>query len=420
MQKFGYLFDLIDSLEPSRAKIFLRKTHKHTPFLYSYTHAILGWARVLVYLVPGLQHTLAFIGRLYRFLSFQMLDLCDQLHKKAHKFWAVIISVVLFDEIKRLTSMEISDPSAVDHVQRVLKSRLTFFCSRIFDDPKVDLSKNDLTLDFATVTLCLAMVVNRVQELSFCLPQNYRTCQPPVPGLLIHVPDTPLGLPACLLRRFDSGGHCYENEQTDHCCCGWVSDSTPSGFLSLFGHSARSFGRYIHSGPHKIIFIEREINFDTLPIMDTVFGGPLVDHLSPDKSKVIFGVVLSLRLQDLFSSMSYIIENLIKGELPKVLLDCLATYCRAHFFAHILRSAVALYSEFLNSREQGELEALEAESYQILVLRFLNWVGNRKDPDDQNFCHGVSGILEKGIQHMAKSLYSDMFSTEDDSSDELK
>lgn len=416
MQKFGYLFDLIDSLEPLGAKFLLRKTHKHTPFLYSYTHAILGWVRVLVYLVPGLQHALAFIRRLYRSLSFRMLDLCDQLHKKAHKFWAVIISVVLFDEIKRLTSMEISDPSAVDHVQLVLKSRLTFFCSRIFDESKVDLSKDDSTFG-------LAMVVNRVQELSFCLPQNYRTCLPSVPGLFIHVPDTPLGLPACLLRRFDSGGHCYENEQTDHCCCGWASDSTPSGFLSLFGHSARSFGRYIHSGPHKIIFTEREIILDTLHIMDTVFGGPWVNHLSLYKSKVIFGVALSVRLRELFSSMSYIIENYIKEEFPKDILDCLAKYFRAHFFAHILRSAVALYSEFLNSREQGELEELEVDSYQMLVLRVYNWMGNRKDPKDENFRRGVFGIVDKGIQQLAtmtKSPDTDISSTADDSSDELE
>lgn len=409
MQKFGYLFDLIDSLEPFRPRFILRKIHKHAPFLYPYTHAIVGWVRVLVYLVPGLQHALAFIGRIYRISSFCMLDLCDQLHKLAPKFWAVIISVVVFDEIKRLTSMEISDPSAVDHVQLVLKSRLTVFCSRVFDESKVDLSKDDSNLGFASV-------VNRVQELSFCLPQNYRTCLPPASGLFIPVLDTTLGLPACLLRRFDSGGHCYENEQTDHCCCGWVSDSTPSGFLSLFGRSARSFGRYIHSGPHKIIFIEREIIFDTLHTVDTVFGGPWVDHVSPDKSKVIFGAALSVRFRELFSSMRYIIQNHIKVEIPKDRLDCLATYCRAHFFAHILRSAVALYSEFLNSREQGELEELKAESCEILVLRFYKWMGNRKEPEDENFYRGVFGILLNGLQHVAtmtKSPDTAMSSTDD-------
>ena len=209
---------------------------------------IVRWVRLLVFLIPKLQHDLALFKSLYRYNCSYLLDDCDQAHMSPHKHRAVMIVVLTYYEIKRLMESETSDRAVADHLLLALKDRLKIFCSRIFD---FDESK-DFTRDREHILA--AKMVDYMPELSSCLPPHYRGRSWGSDLLLKY--DIPLDssavlleLPSCLLRRSDSSECCYDNAQTDNCCCGWAFDSAPSGLLSFFGHSANSFARYVHSKP---------------------------------------------------------------------------------------------------------------------------------------------------------------------------
>ena len=245
-EKFGCLFNLIDYLEPSRAK-FLRLNTLETlePLFnfYIYTHSNVRWKRMFGYLSPEQDRELAFIEKVYRYLCYSVLYFCDQLHTSSRlDTSAVITGVLVFDEMKHMTKMEKLDPSAVDHVRLALETRLKVLCSQIFNfderKPKKDIPS------------CLTMIINRVPELSSCLSpacRNYAdTMEKPLRGFLpFDLPDTPLDLPACLLRHSDGSGSYHDERQTESCCCGWAYDSPPSFFLRL--RSFRTVFRALHS-----------------------------------------------------------------------------------------------------------------------------------------------------------------------------
>ena len=83
----GYLAGLTDLLELLRPKGYLRTVGLINNYIHTYslTHSILRWKRVLVYLVPGLQHVLALIERLYRYACLCMFEIFDGMHKWPHK-----------------------------------------------------------------------------------------------------------------------------------------------------------------------------------------------------------------------------------------------------------------------------------------------------------------------------------------------
>ena len=149
-------------------------------------------------------------------------------------------------EIKRLMETEILDPAGAEHLQLALKDRLKIFCSQIFgSDESKEVTGN-------RGYILAARMVDSVPELSSCLPPHYRgrswgsdlllEYDMPLDPSVVH-----LELPSCLLRRSESSECYYDNAQTDSCCCGWTFDSAPLGLINFFGHSATSFGRYVHS-----------------------------------------------------------------------------------------------------------------------------------------------------------------------------
>ena len=232
-------------------------------------HNIVHWLRLLVFLVPKLQHDLAFFKSLYRYNCSNLFDDCDQAHMSPNKDRAVIIVVLTFYEIKRLMETDILDLAVADHLLLALKNRLKIFCSRIFD---FDESKG-FTRDRGQILA--AKMVDCVPELSSCLPPHYRgrswgSDSLPKDDKPLHSSTVPPELPSCLLRRFDSSECCYDNAQTDSCCCGWTFDSAPSGLLSFFRHSAKSFARYVHSKPREGGFDEGGISFNLYQAVKTV------------------------------------------------------------------------------------------------------------------------------------------------------
>ena len=368
---------------------------------YVYTHSILRWKTVLIYLVPGLQRVCAFIARLYKYSCLEVLRLCDRTHEYRNKYVAAFIVVLVFDEFQHLTEIEESDPSAVEHVQLALKNRLKVFCSQIYHSDyykansfkKVNRSKNN-------VLRLLAMHVNCVPGLSFCLPPYYRK---EMPNAFPHCyPFTNLDLPACLLRRSDSSGYQYGNGQTNSCCCGWAFDSTPSGFLGLFDHSAESFARYFHSEPQKIRIEGVEIDFDARQAIEMVFGGSGTDNLSLWKKMLVFRGTLSDLLERLFLAIDGVTEKLeveVETTIPEDRLDRMAGNCRPQLFTHILRWAVSEYHEFCDSIKKDDTDT--EKTFEILH-RFSLLESKRKDSKRDDFFWGVlviwySSVLAEGI-----------------------
>ncbi len=242
MQKFAELFDLRHPLEPLGPRMCMETVFD----LSTEIHNIVRWVRLLVFWIPKLQHDLVFFKCLYSYNCSYILDDCDQAHMSPHKDRAVMIVVLTFYEIKRLMETETLDLAVADHLLLALKDRLKIFCSRIFD---FDESK-EVTRDRGRILA--AKMVDCVPELSSCLPPHYRGRSWGSALLLKY--DKPLDsstvpseLPSCLLRRSNISECCYNKAQTDNCCCGWTFDSAPSGLLSFFGHSAKSFARYSYS-----------------------------------------------------------------------------------------------------------------------------------------------------------------------------
>ena len=379
---FIYLFDVTDLLEQNRARILYQgQSAVNPPCLYSYTHSIVRWKRTLVYLVPGLHRVLAFFERLYKRSCRALFAFSDQSHNYPNKFVAALVAVIIIEELQ-VTNIEKSDLSAVKHVQRALKSRLQVFCSRIYNY-KVDSIKEAKRSENKHLRF-LAMQANMIRGLSFCLPSSYQRV---LPRFLPERPQfTNLDLPACLLRRFDGGDYHYDNGQTKSCCCGWAFDSTPSGFLRLFDHSARSFARYVHSKPQKIRTKEGEIDFDARQAMNIVFGGPSTDSLM---KKVVFRGALTFLFQRLFLTIDLVRQKLeAEMTISENILDDLARGFRPQCFICILRWAVVEYHKFWDSIK----DETDAEVSVEHLRRFNIWERKWNDSEAERFVSDVLAI----------------------------
>ncbi len=384
----------------SRAKLHSKRTDGSDLSIYTYTQSIVRWKRVLVYLAPKLQHVLAFVERLYRCLCLRMLSSCDLVHRWPDKAEALLFVGVLYHEIKQLTEMETLNLSAVNHLQLALQNLLKVFCLRIFDfdkSRKVELSKA-LNLPDGMDIFCGEMVLDCLPELSGYLPLRYHggssTWKIGKRHLLLgHPPATPLDLPACLLRRSRSSESYYNKSQTNNCCCGWTFDSTPSSFLGFFGHSAPSFARYVHSGPHKISLENLEFPFDFRRAMNTVFGGPGIDDSNLRKRMKIFGGAVSFWLGISFRPISHMrkdvnIEATVK--IPEGTVDHLANNIRPHVFAHILMLAVTTCHDFLDSERKGESNS---KGFASLSKQFYVMLCNSQGSRLGDFVDALKGIV---------------------------
>ena len=417
LQKFVYLFDFMRFFEQYRSNFFLSESNGTRLWFYAFSHSIIRWKRVLLFLAPGLKRVLDLIEKLHKYLCLWVFEYCDQLHRLTDKFEAVMVCVTIFDEIKHhqsehhQMSMEILDSSARDHVQLLLKSRLKVFCSRVydFDESKLNLSK----INKSEADIKVAMVIARVPELSSYLPRRY---QDPVLYwdaefqrlLSIEKPST-AQLPACLLPRLDS------SDYPDSCCCGRASDSAPPGFLSLFGHSARSFADFVHSGPQKISLREVEKDFNACQALNNVFGGQGIDSSSLNKRMVVFEEALYFSLQQVFG-MLYLLTQRWEIDLEKMFstdkVDPAVEYFRSRVFARILHWAVKLYHAIWSWNKKCETSAEPS----------LELPGPNMLPTDQ--LHGFKIDYSSGMEQMFEDFLAEsdelgLSSTKDGSSDEL-
>ena len=423
LQKFVYLFDFMRFFEQYRSNFFLfnpNGTRLWTRlWFYAFSHSIIRWERVLLFLAPGLKRVLDLIEKLHKYLCLWVFEYCDQLHRRTDKFEAVMVCVTIFDEIKhhqfehRQMSMEILDSSARDHVQLLLKSRLKVFCSRVydFDESKLNLSK----IDKSEAKIKVAMMIARMPELSSCLPRRYQDTiwywDAEFRRLLSIKKPSTAQLPACLLPRLDS------SDYRDSCCCGRAFDSAPPGFLSLFGHSARSFADFVHSGPQKISLREVEKDFDARQALNSVFGEQGIDSSSLNKRMIVFEKALYFSLQQVFAII-YFWTKYWEIDLEKMFstdkIDPAVEYFRFRVFARILYWAVKMYHAIWSSDKMCETSAepsLELPGPDILPTDQLN--GFKFD-----YSSGTEQMFEDFLD-MAESDELGLSFTEDGSSDEL-
>lgn len=243
-------------------------------------------------------------------------------------------------------------------------------------------------------------MISRVSELAFCLPPTFRDYANDIARhrqdfIPYFVPATPLNLSAYLQRRSDSNDNYCDDRQIDTCCCGWAFDSTPLEFPSLFGHSARSFTHYVHSGPQKLRLEGEDVAFDTRQAMNAVFGGPWSDNSSLRKSMIVFASILSVLFGKLFEMVDYVTQDLMDPEMTgtKDRLDRMAKRCRPQFFAHLLRSVLVMYHEFWNLDRESETDA---ENSGELWHQVYLWALKRPDSGRVDFEFGLLDILYRG------------------------
>ena len=405
--KYDYLFDLMDTLEPLRPRTFLKmidgNTISHILWLCSCVQTIIRWKRVFAFMIPGFQHQLALLERLYRVICSILFRECDIVHKSPRKGRAVMIIAFTIDEIKHLAQRQKLNPSVVDHLQLALQNRLKVFCHRFFDfdgSKKIDDSRE-------WDALKVAMMVERVHGLSWCLPPRYHGCSPSLwdtrlLNFLTELPPvTPLDLPACLLRRFDSSVYCYDNSDIGVCRCGWTFDSIPCGFLEFFGYSARSFARFIHSGPQE----------NTRQTLNAVLRGPWTEDIGLRKVMVVFRVILSFWLRQTFRVINQVIGH---SEIDITTIDHMAKNFRPQVLAHILRSTVSMYHDFWKSEEEANIDIYKT------YINILWWAWGTDGTED--FRSSLVEILAESNQEAELSVSddTDMSSNKDGTSDGLE
>ena len=392
-QNYKYLFDLMESLEPLRSRIFLKildsNEDTHALYSYSYTSSIVRWKRVLVYMVPELQHVLALLERFHRYKCSQVLRYCDLVHTSPHKDRAVMMVVLILEEIRHFTGTEILDSSVVNHLQLALQNRLKVFCHRLFDFD----GSRQIENSREWYKLCVAAMVDRAQGLLWCLPRRYYGCSWVVfkampDSLSVRPPVTPLDLPACLLRRSDSSLYCYDNTEIDVCCCGWTFDGISSGFLELLSYTAPSFARFIHSKPQK----------GTRQALNTVLRGPYTETLSLRRRMLVFGGALSFLLWHSFQVINHVTKTLESNRILERFEgkhDRLAKSFRPRVLAHILRSAVSMYHDFWSFEGEGNMNV---KSIDRTYVNFVRWAGNKKVCEIQDFCSNLAKVQLRSVE----------------------
>lgn len=273
MKTFGFLFELVDSLEPQRLTGFWRTSHKSKkltePDLFMYTHSIIRFKDILLYFVPGLRDVLPMVEWTFKTSAHIVLLLCDHAHKVPHRSAFICVTALVLDEIKHLKGTQTVDPSLLDHVQAMLECRLTVFCARTFDFNGSGKLKHNSEQK-------LAAAVTDYVGASICLPPHYRGRSSELRyrirvSKLPYFRKTNPEPPACLLNRSASIRCDLETPHIHKCCCGWILDSIPPGVLAFSGYSVESFAHDIGTGHCTVNFAGIKKVLETSSFI-TVFG----------------------------------------------------------------------------------------------------------------------------------------------------
>jgi hypothetical protein len=376
MRKPGYLLGLMDSLEPFRLRMTL-KTHKmkfgrldffNVLQLYTYSHSIIRFKELLLYLDPELLNILLIFELLYRLACLDMFNYCDSAHKSPSRIEAIILMIYVFDELRGLKEMPTLDPSIAEHLQLALKSRLKVLCAPIFHSDDSKALRWKLAYPVVTVN------IDYIKELSSFLPPHYSGCSSFLwadlrDEVLPHLTAINMDSSSCLLRRPNSIERHHDAPQTDNCCCGWTVDSIPSSVLAFFSYSTESFARHF--------FARRQSRFNARELMNTVFGPPSKTNVSLRKKIAIFREALYWTLRKTFH-MSRILNLHPTVVLPENQLAAQAKGHRQMLLVIILEEAVAINHDFWISRgpNKEEDKTEDTKSTHKLIFDFMEWKEN--------------------------------------------
>ena len=329
----------------------------------------------------------------------------------------VIIAIVLY-EIENPTEIETPDPSVSGHLKLVLQSRLKIFCSQISNFGTAE--KLDLFRKPSNVIV--AMMLSRVEELSFYVPKDYDILiafwelneEHFIP---IEPPSKPGDQPACLLRRLVGSECCNISAETDSCCCGWISDSIPSSLLKFFGHSVRSFASFINSDSRETRLEDVDIS-NSRQALNTIFKGIGEDSSSLRNAMMVFGGALLAGFLFLVDSIDRLTSE---GGIIVWVTCCndqvvhLAEKLRQQLFTCILPPAVTMYHDYWNSQRRGETHARTTNE---LFFEFYSCAHERPDFEAEVVTDEVAQIIEEDLVQRYRAKRSKLLVLDYDMSSE--
>ncbi len=382
-QKYGYLRELMDTLEPLRLRAHLSSM---TTNFYTYAHSIVRWKEAILYIVPEMGRVIAFFERLFRDTYLNVCKLCDHMFKSARKESALIWTARILDEVQYLrgSGLPEREPLLAESIIPALESRLKVLCAQLFDfdPPKKSISK--------LRNQELAMLPHYQKTTSSFLPQHYCPFQSsPYIYWAVREELPPRGTtiqwdsPPCLLSRANSNKSGYDTLQTDHCgyiCfCGWMFDSLPSGLLSFFNQSAQSFAHHFHAKEWTIGFAGEKPAFEAHHILHAMFNPTYIKQIisqegmaivNLQKKMLIFRQALKVSLRHLIMGIRSVKQLSTTKQLSEAQLQVQVEGYRQVMLFNILRSAVFIYYAFIESDGRTETGA---ESVHDLIVDFIRW-----------------------------------------------
>ena len=386
-QKFGYLQELMDTLEPLRLRARLYRREMLEVSFYTYAHSIVRWKEAILYMVPEMERVIAFFESRFRYHYLNVCKLCDHMYKSAQKGLALIWTVLILDEVQYLRGSEILEPEPLlaESTIPALESRLKVLCTQIFDfDPPEKPTRELKNQD-------LAMFLDHQTTASSFLPSHYHSPQSSIIYIIRTVrnelppPGTTVqwDSPPCLLSRANGNTSGYDTLQMDHCgdicCCGWMFDSLPSGLLSFFDLSAKSFAHHFHAKEWTVDFAGEKPAFEAHHIMHVMFDSTDVEQMILQKEMAIvnlrkkmsiFRQACKVSLQHFFIGIRILKQLSTTMKLSEAQIKVQVEDYRQIMLFYILKTAVLIYYAYFKANGKSETGA---ESVQDLVAEFIYW-----------------------------------------------
>ena len=310
--KFGYLFDLVDSLEPARERGALGEFSStpltDTMYLYSYAHSVVRSKELLLCIAPRLKHDIASIERLYRESCLRILKYCDVAHTSTEMLWAMLILWHVYDELHFAGKSKELDPPLAEHLQSNVLMRLAVYSTRIsdpyFSKRFSSVMRGPLLLAKQVPYLVPGSPLPRVRQ--GVISRN--RVQPTLEA-------ESLRFPSCLLSCSDVNERQPLVTPTNWCCCGWIINCIPSGILKFFGHSSDSFAHRLHkewfeSSAGKPVSVNAGAHFNTF------FGQPNIEIPRLQKRMAIFRELILFSLQHNLLKTKIIASKITQTGVP--------------------------------------------------------------------------------------------------------
>ena len=341
LDKFGYLFDLVDSLEPARWRGALGEFSStpltNTMYLYNHAHSVVRSKEILLCIAPRLKHDIASIERLYRESCLRILKYCDVAHTSTEMLWAMLILWLVYDELHFAGKSKELDPPLAEHLQSNVLMRLAVYSTRIsepyFSKRFSSVMRGPLSLAKQVPYLVPGSPLPRVRQGAVSRGRVQPTLEA-----------ESLRFPSCLLSCSDVNEPQPLVTPTNCCCCGWIFNSIPSGILKFFGHSSDSFAHRLHANEWSESFAGDTVSITAEVLLGTIFWQPNMEISRLQKRMAIFGEAFRFSLEGRLHQIS---PKIIASKITQTEdLINQADKLRQLLFLALLLKAVGIYDKF--------------------------------------------------------------------------